>query len=294
MMFRSAMNKIGAHSENTAMIGDRMDTDIVAGIEAGLHTVLVLTGISDQAEIERYPFRPDEVLNGVFELVDAAPAETEFAEGSGKAPVSPARAGHRDAAGEQLTGLATDEAEVVVLACRPLVFVDRVAALDLGIVIGARGREVDHAGRRAQQRDLRLELVCARKVGSILMSKVPRKTICAGCGVAQSTTVNFSAQGFVYGSRHSPPRSSVHDGCRGDRSDRRGAEVGVGEAEGLDSTTGAWWAKIAGRRVPTKKSATRASTATRPPTTDSRIFCEREIRRAACGSSGHPGSLAPL
>ena len=58
MMFRSAMNKIGAHRENTAMIGDRMDTDIVAGIEAGLHTILVLTGISDQAEIERYPFRP--------------------------------------------------------------------------------------------------------------------------------------------------------------------------------------------------------------------------------------------
>jgi NagD protein len=78
MMFRSAMNKIGAHSENTAMIGDRMDTDIVAGIEAGLHTVLVLTGISDQAEIERYPFRPDEVLNGVFELLDAAPVESEL------------------------------------------------------------------------------------------------------------------------------------------------------------------------------------------------------------------------
>ena len=69
MMFRSAMNKIGAHSETTAMIGDRMDTDIVAGIEAGLHTVLVLTGISDQAEIERYPFRPDEILAGVHELL---------------------------------------------------------------------------------------------------------------------------------------------------------------------------------------------------------------------------------
>ena len=82
MMFRSAMNKIGAHSENTAMIGDRMDTDIIAGIEAGLHTVLVLTGISDQAEIERYPFRPDEILRGVFELVDEAPAESEFAEDS--------------------------------------------------------------------------------------------------------------------------------------------------------------------------------------------------------------------
>ncbi len=71
MMFRSAMNKIGAHSETTAMIGDRMDTDIVAGIEAGLHTILVLTGISDEAEIERYPFRPDEILRGVHELLDA-------------------------------------------------------------------------------------------------------------------------------------------------------------------------------------------------------------------------------
>ena len=78
MMFRSALNKIGAHSENTAMIGDRMDTDIVAGIEAGLHTVLVLTGISDQAEIERYPFRPEEILSGVHELVAREPVEVEL------------------------------------------------------------------------------------------------------------------------------------------------------------------------------------------------------------------------
>lgn len=70
MMFRSAMRKIGAHSESTGMIGDRMDTDVVAGIEAGLHTVLVLTGIADQAEIERYPFRPTEILNSVADLVD--------------------------------------------------------------------------------------------------------------------------------------------------------------------------------------------------------------------------------
>ena len=70
MMFRSAMNRIGAHSENTAMIGDRMDTDVVAGIEAGLHTILVRTGISDQREIERYPFRPDEVLDSVADLLD--------------------------------------------------------------------------------------------------------------------------------------------------------------------------------------------------------------------------------
>ena len=55
------------------MIGDRMDTDIIAGIEAGLHTILVLTGISDQAEIDRYPFRPDEVLQSVAELVNPEP-----------------------------------------------------------------------------------------------------------------------------------------------------------------------------------------------------------------------------
>jgi NagD protein len=78
MMFRSALNKIGAHSENTAMIGDRMDTDIVAGIEAGLHTILVLTGISDESEISRYPFRPDEVLGSVAELVLPSPLETEL------------------------------------------------------------------------------------------------------------------------------------------------------------------------------------------------------------------------
>lgn len=75
MMFRSALNKIGAHSKKTGMIGDRMDTDIVAGIEAGLHTVLVLTGISDSGEIEKYPFRPDEIVGGVVDLVPA-PRET--------------------------------------------------------------------------------------------------------------------------------------------------------------------------------------------------------------------------
>ena len=78
MMFRSAMNKIGAHSENTGMIGDRMDTDIVAGIEAGLHTILVLTGISDQTEIDRSPFRPDEILKSVADLVTGEYVETEL------------------------------------------------------------------------------------------------------------------------------------------------------------------------------------------------------------------------
>ena len=71
MMFRSALNTIGAHSETTGMIGDRMDTDIIAGMEAGLHTVLVTTGISSLDTLASYPFRPDEVLDGVGELVPA-------------------------------------------------------------------------------------------------------------------------------------------------------------------------------------------------------------------------------
>jgi NagD protein len=88
MMFRSALNRIGAHSENTGMIGDRMDTDVVAGIEAGLHTILVLTGISDQAEIDRYPFRPDEILGGVIDLLDKDPVESDDFEGSSTVPAS--------------------------------------------------------------------------------------------------------------------------------------------------------------------------------------------------------------
>lgn len=72
MMFRSALNRIGAHSENTAMIGDRMDTDIIAGMEAGLHTILVMSGISDAEGIEQFPFRPNETLNSVADLLPAA------------------------------------------------------------------------------------------------------------------------------------------------------------------------------------------------------------------------------
>ncbi|MDA3146581.1 HAD family hydrolase [Leucobacter sp. UCMA 4100] len=70
MMFRSALNRLGAHSHNTAMIGDRMDTDIVAGMEAGLHTILVMTGIADNAEIEKYPFRPNEKLPSIASLLE--------------------------------------------------------------------------------------------------------------------------------------------------------------------------------------------------------------------------------
>jgi NagD protein len=69
LMMRSALNAIDAHSESTAMIGDRMDTDIISGIEAGLHTVLVLTGVTDRPDAERYPFRPSRILDSIADLV---------------------------------------------------------------------------------------------------------------------------------------------------------------------------------------------------------------------------------
>jgi NagD protein len=70
LMMRSALNAIDAHSETTAMIGDRMDTDVVAGIEAGLETILVLTGVTTGPEAERFPFRPAHIAQSVAELVD--------------------------------------------------------------------------------------------------------------------------------------------------------------------------------------------------------------------------------
>ena len=70
MMSRSAMNRIQAHSETTAMIGDRMDTDVVAGIEAGLRTFLVLTGSTKREQVRRFPFQPHRVVDGIGDLVD--------------------------------------------------------------------------------------------------------------------------------------------------------------------------------------------------------------------------------
>ena len=66
----TALNAIEGHSESTAMIGDRMETDIVAGMEAGLHTILVLTGVTSRQQIERFPYRPSLVVDSVADLVD--------------------------------------------------------------------------------------------------------------------------------------------------------------------------------------------------------------------------------
>jgi NagD protein len=68
LMMRSALNAIEAHSETTAMVGDRMDTDIVAGLEAGLESILVLTGVTTRADIARYPFTPSRIVDSVADL----------------------------------------------------------------------------------------------------------------------------------------------------------------------------------------------------------------------------------
>ncbi|EDY44445.1 HAD-IIA family hydrolase [Streptomyces sp. SPB074] len=70
LMMRTGLNAIGAHSESSAMIGDRMDTDVLAGLEAGMETFLVLTGLTTVPDIDKYPFRPTEVVDSIADLVD--------------------------------------------------------------------------------------------------------------------------------------------------------------------------------------------------------------------------------
>ncbi|MFI6519049.1 HAD-IIA family hydrolase [Spirillospora sp. NPDC050679] len=69
LMMRSALNAVGGHSESTAMIGDRMDTDVVAGVEAGLETILVLSGVTRAQEVERFPFRPTHVVDSIADVI---------------------------------------------------------------------------------------------------------------------------------------------------------------------------------------------------------------------------------
>ncbi|MGW0522168.1 HAD-IIA family hydrolase [Crossiella sp. NPDC003009] len=72
LMMRSALRSIGAHSERALMIGDRMDTDVRSGLEAGLHTILVLSGISTEDTADRFPFRPTRVIDSIADLVGHA------------------------------------------------------------------------------------------------------------------------------------------------------------------------------------------------------------------------------
>lgn len=70
LMMRTGLNAIGAHSETSAMIGDRMDTDVLAGLEAGMETFLVLTGLTKPDDVDRYPFRPSTIVDSIADLVD--------------------------------------------------------------------------------------------------------------------------------------------------------------------------------------------------------------------------------
>ena len=68
LMMRSALNYLGVHSENTVMIGDRMDTDIIAGVQTGMDTVLVLSGITQREDLSRFPYQPTEIVDSVANL----------------------------------------------------------------------------------------------------------------------------------------------------------------------------------------------------------------------------------
>ncbi|MDO5662743.1 MAG: HAD hydrolase-like protein, partial [Brachybacterium sp.] len=69
LMMRTALNRIDGHSETSMMIGDRMDTDVKSGLEAGMRSILVLTGSTDREEISRFPYRPTTVLDGIGDVV---------------------------------------------------------------------------------------------------------------------------------------------------------------------------------------------------------------------------------
>jgi NagD protein len=70
LMMRAALNKISAHSEDSAMVGDRMDTDVLGGLEAGLRTYLVLTGVTTADQVDRYPYVPSRVVGSIADLID--------------------------------------------------------------------------------------------------------------------------------------------------------------------------------------------------------------------------------
>lgn len=83
MMLRAGLNKIGVHSEVTALIGDRMDTDVQAGIEAGLRTFLVLSGSTSESEIQSFPFRPYRTKNSIADMIEVVRENHRLAKEAG-------------------------------------------------------------------------------------------------------------------------------------------------------------------------------------------------------------------
>jgi NagD protein len=78
LMMRSALNRIEAHSESTVMIGDRMDTDVISGLEAGLRSLLVLSGSTSTQDVERFPYRAHQVFDSIADLVDLVGTDATF------------------------------------------------------------------------------------------------------------------------------------------------------------------------------------------------------------------------
>lgn len=68
LMMRTALHTLNVHSEDSIMIGDRMDTDIIAGTESGMRTILVLTGVTRREEVERFPYHPTWVRESIAEI----------------------------------------------------------------------------------------------------------------------------------------------------------------------------------------------------------------------------------
>jgi len=68
LMMRTALNYLGVHSEETVMVGDRMDTDMIAGIESGMDTILVLSGVTRREDVARFPYQPGRILGSVAEI----------------------------------------------------------------------------------------------------------------------------------------------------------------------------------------------------------------------------------
>ena len=68
LMMRTALNYLGVHSEDTVMVGDRMETDIIGGVEAGMETILVLSGVTRREDVRRFSYQPSRIVDSVADI----------------------------------------------------------------------------------------------------------------------------------------------------------------------------------------------------------------------------------